>query len=315
EATSLEKLSLEHCISLVELSSSIRNLHKLEELNMRRCKKLGLFPTNIKLASLDYRTFPDISSNIKHLGVRNTKIKDVSALSVAERWLRLGTLYIGSKSLKRLTHVPECVRGLDLSDGDIKNIPDCIIGLPRLHYLIIKKCRKLVSLQGLPTSLRNLDADDCVSLKSVCFSFYESKAAYITLGDCKYEETRRVIMQQWDYKCVWLPDKEVPPEFTHRAKGNSITIPKRTFSAFSRVMACLLLSPLKELTVPSKNLYLLRCKGGYPPPPLLTEHMFVIFGALFKEHTCLELEATLREIQFEFSCNSEISRIIECGVQ
>ncbi|KAG5401097.1 hypothetical protein IGI04_015704 [Brassica rapa subsp. trilocularis] len=67
-------------------------------------------------------------------------------------------------------------------------------------------------------------------------------------------------MQQWDYKCVWLPDKEVPPEFTHRAKGNSITIPKRTFSAFSRVMACLLLSPLKELTVPSKNLYLLRCK-------------------------------------------------------
>ncbi|KAF2609483.1 hypothetical protein F2Q68_00045011 [Brassica cretica] len=88
-------------------------------------------------------------------------------------------------------------------------------------------------------------------------------------------------------------DKEVPPEFTHRAKGNSITISKRTLSAFSRFKACLLLSPFKELTVPSETVYRLRCK----------------------ESTCLELEATLREIQFEFSCNSEISRIIECGVQ
>ena len=102
---------------------------------------------------------------------------------------------IGSKSLKRLTHVPECVRGLDLSDSDIKNIPDCIIGLPRLHYLIIKKCRKLVSLQGLPTSLRNLDADDCVSLKSVCFSFYESKAAYITLDDCKCVKSEKDVIR------------------------------------------------------------------------------------------------------------------------
>ncbi|CAN7059430.1 unnamed protein product, partial [Brassica rapa subsp. trilocularis] len=110
-------------------------------------------------------------------------------------------------------------------------------------------------------------------------------------------------MQQWDYKCVWLPDKEVPPEFTHRAKGNSITIPKRTFSAFSRVMACLLLSPLKELTVPSKNLYLLRCKGILinelrHPPPLLTEHLLVLRGALFKERICVEVDSN---IQFEFS--------------
>ncbi|KAF3519232.1 hypothetical protein DY000_02061597 [Brassica cretica] len=41
------------------------------------------------------------------------------------------------------------------------DLTDAGHGLPRLHYLIIKKHRKLVSLQGLPTLLRNLDADDC----------------------------------------------------------------------------------------------------------------------------------------------------------
>ncbi|KAJ4902579.1 hypothetical protein Rs2_16530 [Raphanus sativus] len=130
------------------------------------------------------RTFPDFSSNIERLQVKNTEIEDVPA-SVAERWRRLDTLFIGSRRLKRLTHVPECVRDLDLSNSDIKKIPDCLIGLSGLHYLKIKNCRKLVSLQGLPPSLWDLDAADCGSLKNVCFSLNKQKSADITLDDCQ----------------------------------------------------------------------------------------------------------------------------------
>ncbi|CAA7042918.1 unnamed protein product [Microthlaspi erraticum] len=94
EAINLETLSLEGCISLVELPSSIRNLHKLEKLSMWGCEYLRVIPTSINLASLKrvdmrscsrLRTLPYISSNINHLDVRDTKIKDVPA-SVAGRW-------------------------------------------------------------------------------------------------------------------------------------------------------------------------------------------------------------------------------------
>ncbi|KAJ4902581.1 LRR-like disease resistance protein [Raphanus sativus] len=293
------------------------------------------------------RSFPDISSNIKHLHVKNTKIKDVSA-SVAERWLRLEEFLLGSKYLKRLTHVPKGVRYLDLSNSDIKKIPDCIIGLPGLQRLRIKNCRKLVSLQGLPPSLRKLDAEDCVSLKSVCFSFCEPKSVEHTCvaleattseiqfefscnsiiefscnsiisekiiecgvqmlreeGEMKIsswfddpnrevrflncmkldEEARRAIIQRWAYKSVCFPGKEIPSEFTHKATGNSITIPEGT------------------LPLSSSFKY---------HPPLRTEHLFIFPGALFKEDRWVEVDS---DIQFEFICNEAHSKIVECGVQ
>ena len=300
EATNLETVSLTYCTSLVELPSSIKNLHKLENLNMEGCKKLRVIPANINLASLEevnmtycsrLKAFPHFSSNISRLYVGNTKIEDVPS-SIPESWLRLEKFYIGSKSLKRLTHVPECVSYLDLSNSDIKKIPDCVIGLPGLHFLIIKNCTKLVSLQGLPPSLLNLDASDCGSLKRVCFSLYEPKA-YKTLNACKRvrsekdairvssifdeptrvitlmnclsleEEARRVIIQGW-YNWAVLPGKEVPSEFTHRATGNSVTISERIFSASSRFKACLLFSPTKKavrLGLNTKIVCRLRSKG------------------------------------------------------
>ncbi|KAJ0230878.1 hypothetical protein HA466_0304200 [Hirschfeldia incana] len=373
EATNLETLLIYSCSSLVELPSSIRNLHKLEELDMRGCKKLRIIPTNINLASLEavqmadcprLRTFPDISSNISYLDIQNTKIEDIPS-SNADSWIRLEELYIGSSRLKRLTHVPLSLEKLDLSDSDIRTIPDCVIGLPGLRFLIITNCRKLVSLQGLQSSLRYLHADDCVLLKSVCLSFCKQNSSYINLDGCKCvkseknairvsstfyyprrnislfncfsldEEARRVIIQQWDYQSVVLPGKEVPPEFTHRAKGNSITIiSSGTFSASSRFKACLLPSTSVEVPVPSNRIVCrVRSKGviineldfystifGRWSKGLPSGHMFVFSGALFKEHTCLALEATTSEIQFEFSCISDINgiigeKIIECGVQ
>ncbi|CAA7023951.1 unnamed protein product [Microthlaspi erraticum] len=350
KATSLKTLYLKGCTSLVELPCSIQNLHKLEKLKMNGCVKLRVIPTNINLASLEevkmngcsrLRSFPDFSSNIKHLDVGNTSIEDVPA-SVAGRWSR--------------------VTEINLSNIGIKKIPDCIIGLLHLTDLIIRNCRKLESLQSLPPSLLKLDAAGCGSLKSVCFWLYEPRAC-ITVNDSKCvksekdtkrvssptfynpirevsflnclslsEEARRVIIQRWAYMSVSLPGKQVPADFTHKAKGNSITISSGTFSVSSRFKACLLLTPtgqvldiarvvcrliskrviINELEYcPSARLS--RClEVDATTSEILTEHLFVFSGSLFK---CVEVDATTSDIFFEFSCDVNDANIIECGVQ
>ncbi|CAA7014586.1 unnamed protein product [Microthlaspi erraticum] len=224
----------------------------------------------------------------------------------------------------RLTHVLECVHLLNLSNSDIKRIPDCI----------------------LPSSLWRLNAADCGSLKSVSFSFYENYCVQsekeairvssffnhptreVLFRNCTKldEEARRLLIQGWDFMKVVLPGKEIPGEFTHIAKGHSITISSGILSASSSFKACILLSPALPIKtvnrihiihcrLRSKGLLIneLRFSEHYRPPcpQFLTEQLFVFSGRLFKEYLD---DATTSEIQFEVSCR-DIDKIVECGVQ
>ncbi|RID54179.1 hypothetical protein BRARA_G01519 [Brassica rapa] len=338
ETSNLEILRLVFCKSLVELPSSISNLHKLKKLIMKGCKKLQVIPTNINLASLDevdmsncssLTTFPDISSNIKHLNVRNTKIREVPP-TIGRHWSSLTWLHIGSRNLMTLSYVPESLRKLDLRNSHFITIPDCVISLPFVQSLIIQNCRKLVSLQGLPPSLWCLDATDCRSLTSVLHSFGDPCASF-NYRNCVMleEEARRRIIQQyysltqWDYNYLCLPGKEVPINFTHKATGNSIAVPMS--SASSRFKACLLLSPVKGYPLFDITCRL-RSKEGILlneveywisglSPKFLTEHLLIFCGDLFQTDKCHELDITTSEILFEFSCRDNDDKIIECGVQ
>ncbi|KAF2604839.1 hypothetical protein F2Q70_00027439 [Brassica cretica] len=328
-ATNLETLSLSSCSSLVELPSSVRNLHKLEKLIMRSCKKLRVIPTNINLASLEevhmsycsqLKTFPEFSSSIWYLAVRDTKIEDVPA-SVVGRWSRCRGLDIGSKSLKRLTNIPLSVTKLDLINSDIKRIQECITGLPQLEYLIVENCTNLVSIPALPPSLKSLNANNCLSLKTVHCSFH-SPLKELTFYNCVKldEEARRGIIQQPVYQYICLPAKEVPSEFTHRATGNSITISEASFSASSRFKVCFLVSPIEDCGFITIGCCL-RSKEGvvinsffsearvYELSPL-SEHLFI--------HHCERRnrrhDVATSEITFEFSCVYNDEKIIECGV-
>ncbi|XP_018477158.2 disease resistance protein RML1A isoform X2 [Raphanus sativus] len=338
KATNLETLLLPSCSSLVELPSSIKNLHKLKSLKMKRCKKLRLIPTNINLASLkivdmdecsQLETFPDISRNIKTLSARDTGIKDVPA-SVVGRWSRCRKFEIGNKSLEILTHVPPSVVSLDLINSDIKKIPECITGLSHLVDLIVENCTKLVSIPALPPSLKSLNANNCVSLKTVDCSF-RNPVNVLTFYNCVEldGEARRGIIQQSVQEYTCLAGKEVPPVFTHRATGNSITIPEGTFSASSRFKACFLLSPIKNDHRFLRISCRLSGKGGvrinsffssarlFDMPPL-SEHVFIFHGNLFRAPRLNEVEVAESEITFEFSCDDNEAaelRIIECGVQ
>lgn len=280
------------------------------------------------------RSFPDISSNIKKLDIRSTKIEDFPP-SVVGRWLCLDLLFIGSKSLNRLRHVPESVTKLDLRNSDIQRIPDCVIGLLHLVDLIVENCTKLVSIPDLPPSLESLNANHCASLKRVCCPFH-NPIKILTFYNCLSldEEARRGIIRQRAFSYICLPGKEVPAQFTYRATGNYITIPlasggEGTLPASSRFKACLLISPIKDYRVLTITCHL-RSKGGLQlnsihyfarlssdmSPRSLSGHLFVFDGDLFDEQNiCHEVGGTMREILFEFSCWYNDDKIIECGVQ
>lgn len=334
-ATNLETLTLNNCTSLVELPSSISNLHKLRRLMMLGCKRLKVVPTNINLSSLEkvnmnlcsqLRSFPDISRNIKYLDVGKTKIEEVPP-SIVRDWSHLEHFSLDCRSLKRLTYVPSSITLLSLCFSDIETIPDCVIGLHQLQTLTIKCCRKLVSLPGLSPSLENLCANHCRSLERVC-SFHNPVKVLIFHNCLKLDkEARRVIIQQRVERYIWLPGKEVPAEFTYKATGNSITIPPAvvdgTFSVSSKFKACLLFSPIEDFPINDITCRL-TIKGGVQInkfhhrvviqelSKIRTEHLLIFYGNLFQEK--LRVDVTASEILFKFSCRDK-HKIIECGVQ
>ncbi|XP_020872254.1 disease resistance protein RML1A isoform X6 [Arabidopsis lyrata subsp. lyrata] len=335
KSTNLEKLTLKGCNRLVELPSSIKNLQKLKILDVGFCCMLQVIPSNINLASLKIltmngcsrlRTFPEISSNIKVLNLGDTDIEDVPP-SVAGCLSRLDRLNICSSSLKRLTHVPLFITDLILNGSDIETIPDCVICLTRLEWLSVKRCTKLESIPGLPPSLRDLRADDCVSLERVCFSFH-NPTERLSFRNCFKldKESRRGIIQKSIYDCVCLPGKKIPAEFTHKATGRSITIPLApgTLSASSRFKACLLISPVKDYgykriscSIRSKGgVTVHRCECPHLSLSFRSEHLFIFHDDLFPQgNKCHEADVTMSEIIFEFSCDFGDDKIIECGVQ
>ncbi|KAJ4872119.1 hypothetical protein Rs2_46237 [Raphanus sativus] len=231
-------------------------------------------------------------------------------------WLRIGGI-----NLKRLTYVPESVTHLDLSNSGLERLPYCIIGLPRLESLFVYQCRKLVSLLGLPPSLKYINANDCESLERVSFVFSDSLRE-IEFQNCLNldEESRRVIMQQKVHHSVCLPGKEIPAEFTNRAIGNSIVIPTGlSRNSRLRFKACLLISPV---TYSHLDIACVVTKGGVTIAKLkwdsmnvshfLTEHLFLCDGNLTPGRPSVDGNAN--DILFEFSCRDSF-KITECGLQ
>ena len=237
------------------------------------------------------------------------------------RWSRCRGLDIGSKSLKRLTNIPLSVTKLDLINSDIKRIQECITGLPQLEYLIVENCTNLVSIPALPPSLKSLNANNCLSLKTVHCSFH-SPLKELTFYNCVKldEEARRGIIQQPVHEYICLPAKEVPSEFTHRATGNSITPSSGTFAASSRFKVCFLVSPIEDNGF-STIRCCLRSKEGvvinsffsesqvYELSPL-SEHLFI----LHRDRRNRRHDVATSEITFEFRCVYNDEKIIECGV-
>ncbi|KAG7537206.1 Toll/interleukin-1 receptor homology (TIR) domain [Arabidopsis suecica] len=324
KARSLETLCLEGCQSLTELPSSVLNLHRLKWLRLTMCEKLEVIPLNINLASLEVldmegcsklKSFPDISKSIERIFMRNTGIEEIPP-SISQ-WFRLESLDIsGCLNLKIFSHVPNSVVYIYLTDSGIERLPDCIKDLPWLHYLYVDNCRKLVSLPELPSSIKILSAINCESLERISSSFHCSNAKVEFSKSMNLDgEARRVITQQWVYKRACLPGREVPPEFSYRARGDSLSInleDERVCSSTLRFKACLLLLPSERNNICTVYCRLICESGrliathrfGGVVKDFVTPHLFIFNSVLLEE---------VDVIRFEFS--SIDHEITECGVQ
>ncbi|EOA34896.1 hypothetical protein CARUB_v10022481mg [Capsella rubella] len=301
-ATNLEQLNLSGCTSLVEIPSSFSNLHKLDDLAMMFCENLEVIPADMNLASIN-------SINL----VGCSRLRNIPFMST-KRYGSDTKLEEGNWSLKTSTQVMRF--GLHLND-----------------------CKKLESLPEFSSEFMFINADCCESLKRVPHRF-NCKYAHLNFSYCfkLSQEARRSIIQRSfygprdfvnGYAC--LPERELPEEFNHRAKGNCLTIRcqgNKPLYAFATFRVCLVLSPHREpqeCTIPSIMCRRISKDGLYPVDDtqfyndaypslsgLATEHLFVFLSDMDQEDKSLEVTS---EIQFEFSCSSPYIEIVECGAQ
>ncbi|XP_057989882.1 disease resistance protein RUN1 isoform X2 [Hevea brasiliensis] len=191
-ATNLEEIDLSHCISLVDVFSSIRCLNKLIHLNIISCKSLRNLPGSINMdtrgdaaeelqddicswKSLQYLSvhgcsrlakFPEISGNIKQLDLSGTSIKDVPT-SIG---CLSGLVDLALRNCSKLESLPGSICQLKLLeilqvDGtSIKELPSQIENLQGLVELSLSNCKDLVKLPekiGHLKSLRKLVLNGC----------------------------------------------------------------------------------------------------------------------------------------------------------
>ncbi|XP_010418224.1 PREDICTED: disease resistance protein RML1B-like isoform X2 [Camelina sativa] len=244
KATNLETLELDYCEDLVELPSSVSNLHKLKKLGMESCTKLELISTNWNLASLPHLNISN--TNITTFGISVTDV--ASSTSPQFHLDRLISLRLRSNAkLKTLTQLPANIFSLDLSYAGIESMSDCCIeSLHGLQTLELCGCRELTSLPELPPSLEFLDATNCESLENV-FSLFGIPDGRLNFANCFKlgRQARRSIIQQRfiQYGSSFLPGRKIPTKFKHRANGNTLSF---YVSAFSSYKVCLLISPKRS---------------------------------------------------------------------
>ncbi|KAF3576108.1 hypothetical protein DY000_02033881 [Brassica cretica] len=240
------------------------------------------------------------------------------------------------RELKRFTtHVPQSLSKIDLSGSDIERIPDYVSGLHRLQTLIIENCTELISVEGLPSYLKFLHANGCVSLERVEFSMLlrdSDSIRELMFRDCWRldEEARREIINSRFAEYVCLPGIQVPAEFTHKARSNYITISPGNFcTAYSRFKACVRLDSIKDNTFSSVDCYI-RSKEGViinqvnyltkinpgQSPQIRTPHLFIIGDKLShqRKKSCPEVDVDTSEMIFQFT-SSDNHTIRECGVR
>ncbi|CAN6812390.1 unnamed protein product, partial [Brassica oleracea] len=340
--TSLKKLYLSKCSSLVGLPSSIGNLHNLLTLRLQGCSKLEALPININMKSLNeldltdcslLKFFPEISTNIKYLRLSGTAIEQVP--SSIKSWYRLDDLHMTyCESLGESPHVFDCITELHLSDTRIQEISVWIKEMSRLHKLVIKGCTKLVSLPQLPDSIAFLDAENCESLERLDCSFHNTKFIDLNFVKCfkLNQEARDLIVRTPTCRFALLPGQKVPPKFTYRATGSSLSVKLNGidthFPTSLRFKACVLLVNKDNVEAGQwnvmevfvrikdekngvgvmcrpKNYHLLPALLRYMFTPRLNEHLYIFE---------FDNKVSSSELLFEFEVHNDKWEIGECGL-
>ncbi|XP_065873149.1 disease resistance protein RPV1-like isoform X2 [Euphorbia lathyris] len=184
---SLLSWNLQDCKNLQNFPSNIFGLRSLQRLNMSGCSKLKELPQELgNMESLVSLILDETGVNSLPESIR--KIKRLERLSLHECPL----IFSPGNSSHISKILPYSLKELDLSycnimDGMIPNdldgfsflkdlklcgnqfirLPTSICSLPKLKLLHLSDCRMLPSIPLLPSSVQDINADDCSSLESI----------------------------------------------------------------------------------------------------------------------------------------------------
>ena len=179
----LERLILPGCTSLLEVDSSIGDLENLHLLDLRDCKSLEGVPDSIcKLKSLETLNLSGCSQVIrlpKNFGpLKNLKVLSLHGCYNCEELpslsglcslheLELSQCFLRNDAIPIDFWCLSSLQKLNLSGNNFNVIPEGITQLSKLRVLHLGHCYMLQEMPQLPSSIQEVDANSCMSLRSL----------------------------------------------------------------------------------------------------------------------------------------------------
>ncbi|MED6217055.1 hypothetical protein PIB30_014039 [Stylosanthes scabra] len=211
----LSNLNIYDCRELHCLPSSIGCLVSLNQLHLGKCKSLTCLPHSIQeLKSLMILNI----SNCPNLLKPWHPLSGLTSLVT----LKLAACFLTShESLSyNLGHLAS-LTDLDLSENNFVRVPINIHKLSKLRCLNLENCLHLKVLPELPSSIRELNARNCISLdlwnsnviSKTCCGFVESA-----------NHDRNEFLQMWLTEKQIRLTTEFPWWFVHQERGNGVSV-------------------------------------------------------------------------------------------
>ncbi|MED6111319.1 hypothetical protein PIB30_051311 [Stylosanthes scabra] len=213
----LSNLDLEGCEKLHCLPSSIGCLIGLNKLNLKNCKRLTCLPNGIQeLKSLTYLNLHDCPNVYQSLHF-------LSGLTSLVNLNLRACFHTSQESLSyNLGHLVS-LTDLDLSDNNFERVPINIHELPKLRYLNLENCLHLKVLPELPSSIRKLQARNCITLDS-WNSNVISKACCGFAASTKYYPGELLQMCVTQKQIRLNIGDEISLWFVHQEQGNAVSV-------------------------------------------------------------------------------------------
>ncbi|KAJ9675642.1 hypothetical protein PVL29_024528 [Vitis rotundifolia] len=179
----LERLILQGCTSLLEVHQSIGDLEKLHLLDLKDCKSLESVPDSIcKLKSLETLSLSGCSQVMrlpKHFGpLKNLKVLSLHGCYNCEELpsllglcslndLELSHCFLRNDAIPVDFWCLSSLQKLNLSGNNFTVIPEGITQLSKLRVLQLGHCYMLQEMPQLPSSIQEVDANSCMSLRNL----------------------------------------------------------------------------------------------------------------------------------------------------
>ncbi|KAG5224333.1 TMV resistance protein [Salix suchowensis] len=205
---SLERMILVDCTSLVEVHQSIGNLKSLVLLNLEGCNSLKSLPESM---CSQLEKLPDSLGALESLAkllAKGTSIKQLrtfggnnySPKSCSSSIAMRPASFTSFSSLKELdlsyTGLADAISSIDfgslsfledlnLSGNGFFNLPSSISRLPKLRCFTVERCKNLLSISELPSSVTFLYINDCTSIERVSAPLQHGRISYLSVEGCR----------------------------------------------------------------------------------------------------------------------------------